>query len=163
MFLVSRCEDLFGLEDRSWSFVEKGVKSYQHCRLVAGYNKLTVHIFNNKNVLRLSPFCPFQGWNSARRPSSVTPGPTAAETASPVNPLWDAETPPRRLQRPPVVVSWFGGVKFVSPPSTKSVQSRPTRSRTAAASQRSETAGQCGRKAINNPLNCFLKLTYINF
>lgn len=82
---------------------------------------------------------PPQRWSSVRRPSSITPGRTA--TPSPANLRWDAETPPRRLQRPPGEF-WFAGVRSACPPSTKSVQSRPTRSRTAAASRQRETAGQ---------------------
>lgn len=100
------------------------------------YWHLLCHIFS----FELSLSVP-QRWSSARRPSSVTPGPTAAVTPSPVSLRWDAETPPPRLQRPSLAL-WFRAVRSASPPSTKSAQSRPTSSRTAAVSRQRETAGR---------------------
>lgn len=87
----------------------------------------------------------FQSRDPPPRLCSATLGPTAAATPPLVNPRWASETPwPRPLRQRPAVASWFGGVRSVSPTSTRSALSQLTQSRTAAASRRRETAGEGG-------------------
>uniref|UniRef100_A0A8C7G328 DENN domain containing 4B n=1 Tax=Oncorhynchus kisutch TaxID=8019 RepID=A0A8C7G328_ONCKI len=72
---------------------------------------------------------------------SGTQVPMAAAIPPPVNPPWGHETPPPLLPFP-LVVSWCAATRCACPPSTKTVPRWPTLTLTAAASLRTETAGE---------------------
>uniref|UniRef100_A0A8C7FVY1 DENN domain containing 4B n=1 Tax=Oncorhynchus kisutch TaxID=8019 RepID=A0A8C7FVY1_ONCKI len=72
---------------------------------------------------------------------SGTQVPMAAAILPPVSPPWGHETPPPLLPVP-LVVSWCAATRCACPPSTKTVPRRPSLTPTAAASLRTETAGE---------------------